>query len=60
MLDNGVLTQRGEEVFNAIWGNTRLRESLFLRIADESEARDKFEEFVENLSSSIYNFIKVK
>ncbi|MFN6075336.1 MAG: hypothetical protein ACK46Y_07190, partial [Fluviicola sp.] len=29
MLQNETLTQRGTEVFNAIWGNANLRVSLF-------------------------------
>ncbi|MBU2062673.1 MAG: hypothetical protein KKH44_12605 [Bacteroidetes bacterium] len=54
------LKQQGNEVFEVIWGNTGLRESLFPGISDKNLGQDKFEEMIETVNSVFYNFIIVK
>jgi hypothetical protein len=64
MLQNGTLTQRGTEVFNAIWGNGDLRNSLWnsqqYPNLNESQAKIIFTSWISDTSNSFYNFIYVK
>ena len=61
MMYNGTeLTNKGTQVFNAIWGNGGLREKLFPSIIDKKKGQDKFEEIIEDLKSPFYNFIFVR
>lgn len=61
MFSNGVLKQRGEEVFNAIWGNEGLREDLLdLSESASKSPMEQFRDSVDNISSSFYRFIHVK
>jgi hypothetical protein len=67
MLQNETLTQRGTEVFNAIWGNANLRESLFPRpqqMTDDNLYRQfAFQSFMQkviNMDETLFGFIKVK
>lgn len=63
---NGSLTLRGDAVFNAIWSNASLRESLFGQIVEDDldyEKQNKsvlFSSWIENLNPTFYSFIKVK
>tara|TARA_R110000868_G_scaffold196307_1_gene442189 strand:- start:1028 stop:1321 length:294 start_codon:yes stop_codon:yes gene_type:complete len=61
MMYNGTeLTNKGRQVFNAIWGNMGLRGDLFPSIIDKKKGQDKFEEIIEDLKSPFYNFIFVR
>ena len=63
MLQNETLTQRGTEVFNAIWGNGDLRESLFPvnnTEALKTAALNEFRQMCVDLNEDFFGFIKVK
>lgn len=60
MYKNGELTDSGKKVFETIWGNQSLRESLFGEISDKNEGLDSYIDNVEDLKSGFYNFIKIK
>jgi hypothetical protein len=60
MLNGTTLTTKGEAVFNAIWGNSTLRENLLPSISDKKEGQDKFETIIEKTDNSFYNFILVR
>ncbi len=66
MYQNGILTQRGNEVFNAIWGNQQLRESFFGVILPPDLVIQKplklvdFIEKVIDVNNTLYDFIKIK
>jgi hypothetical protein len=66
MLQNGTLTTRGEQVFNAIWENQPLARSLFGSDIDFSlpiereESKTEFVQRIGNTNNSFYDFIKVK
>lgn len=60
ILNGNILSIKGENVFNAIWGNIALRESLFGN-RSESTAKLYFQNtIIKDLSNSFYNFIKLK
>ena len=69
MYQNGSLTLRGDAVFNAIWSNASLRESLFSETKDLSpleliEQKDSFViafiGIIISITNPFYNFIKIK
>jgi hypothetical protein len=69
MMQNNILTAQGNNVFNAIWGNAGLRESLFPRTDydnnfDENQYKNAslldFKTDITNTENEFYNFIKVK
>jgi hypothetical protein len=59
MLQNGTLTQRGTEVFNAIFNNNDLKVSLF-QGRDINDSKSFFITMLDDLSNSFYEFINVK
>lgn len=66
MLTGNTLTQRGDDVFNAIWENSNLARSIFGPDIDVNLPNDKIDSYDEfkvlllDVNNSFYNFILVK
>ena len=66
MYNGTELTNKGTQVFNAIWGNVGLRGKLFENDINQNNSQDKADSKVEfitiisNIKNDFYNFINVK
>ncbi len=60
MLQNNALTTKGTNVFNAIWGNSGLRNMFDISVTATKSPVEQFKDIVSDTSNSFYNFILVK